>query len=107
MLAGWGWREPDRARLAGGDRGRLHAGAGMLAGARDTSRPGGGGDHVVVDVVQRCAHHHGDDLQHDAPARADDAEDARRLLEQQGVDPAELSREIGERMRQRFGPAPR
>jgi pyruvate/2-oxoglutarate dehydrogenase complex dihydrolipoamide acyltransferase (E2) component len=38
-----------------------------------------------------------------APANADEA---RRLLEQQGVDPAELSREIGEHMRRRFGPAP-
>ena len=72
MLAGWGSREPDGARLAGGDRGGLRAGAGMLGGARDSSRPGGGGDHVVVNVVQRCAHHHGDDLQHDAPPRADD-----------------------------------
>ena len=35
------------------------------------------------------------------------AEDARRLLERQGVDPAELSREIGDGMRQRFGSGPR
>lgn len=38
-----------------------------------------------------------------APANADEA---RRLLERQGVDPAELSREIGEHMRRRFRPAP-
>jgi hypothetical protein len=38
-----------------------------------------------------------------APANADEA---RRLLERQGVDPAELSREIGEHMRHRFEPAP-
>ena len=68
----------------------------MLGGARDSSRPGGGGDHVVVNVVQRCADHHGDDLQYDAPPAPTTAEDARRLLERQGVDPAELSREIGD-----------
>jgi len=34
------------------------------------------------------------------------ADQARRLLEQQGIDPADLSHEVGEHMRRRFRPAP-
>jgi len=37
------------------------------------------------------------------PANADEA---RRLLEQQRIDPADLSHEVGEHMRRRFRPAP-
>ncbi len=33
-------------------------------------------------------------------------EEASRLLEQQGIDPRELSREVGDHMRRRFQPKP-
>jgi len=34
------------------------------------------------------------------------AEDAKRMLEERGIDPDDLSREIGEHMRQRLHPQP-
>lgn len=40
------------------------------------------------------------------PAALDTPEDARRFLEERGVDPAELSREAAEQMRRRLHPAP-
>jgi pyruvate/2-oxoglutarate dehydrogenase complex dihydrolipoamide acyltransferase (E2) component len=39
-----------------------------------------------------------------APAALQTPEDARRLLERRGVDPDELSRQVGEHMRERFAP---
>jgi len=41
-----------------------------------------------------------------APPPPANAEDAKRLLEERGVDPDDLSREIGEHMRQRLHPQP-
>jgi hypothetical protein len=44
-------------------------------------------------------------LQTVAPAPVD-AEDGRKLLEREGIDPDELSRDVGEQMRRRFKSTP-